>query len=220
MNKEIQILVADDHPVFRRGLAMMIATDKTLKVIAEASNGKQALESIQKYQPDIAILDVNMPEMTGFDVARELQNSSVATDIIFLTMHKDEGMFNTALDLGVKGYLLKESAVEDIVAGIKAVATGENFISPQLTSFLFQRSRRNNVFNQNEKNISDLTTAERRVLKLIADEKTSREIAEILFISVRTVERHRENICTKLNIHGSNALLKFAILHKSELLSD
>ena len=220
MNKEIQILVADDHPVFRRGLAMMIATDKTLKVIAEASNGKQALESIQKYQPDIAILDVNMPEMTGFDVARELQNSSVATDIILLTMHKDEGMFNTALDLGVKGYLLKESAVEDIVAGIKAVATGENFISPQLTSFLFQRSRRNNVFNQNEKNISDLTTAERRVLKLIADEKTSREIAEILFISVRTVERHRENICTKLNIHGSNALLKFAILHKSELLSD
>lgn len=219
MSEEIQILVADDHPVFRRGLAMMIATDKTLKVIAEASNGKQALESIQKYQPDIAVLDVNMPEMTGFDVARELQNSSVATDIIFLTMHKDEGMFNTALDLGVKGYLLKESAVEDIVAGIKAVATGENFISPQLTSFLFQRSRRNNVFNQNEKNISDLTAAERRVLKLIADEKTSREIAEILFISVRTVERHRENICTKLNIHGSNALLKFAILHKTELLS-
>ena len=219
MSEEIQILVADDHPVFRRGLAMMIATDKTLKVIAEASNGKQALESIQKYQPDIAVLDVNMPEMTGFDVARELQNSSLATNIIFLTMHKDEGMFNTALDLGVKGYLLKESAVEDIVAGIKAVANGENFISPQLTSFLFQRSRRNNVFNQKEKNISDLTAAERRVLKLIADEKTSREIAEILFISVRTVERHRENICTKLNIHGSNALLKFAILHKTELLS-
>lgn len=218
MNDEIQILVADDHPVFRRGLAMMISTDKTLKVISEASNGKQALESIQKYQPDIAVLDVNMPEMTGFDVARELQNSSLATDIIFLTMHKDEGMFNTALDLGVKGYLLKESAVEDIVAGIKSVANGENFISPQLTSFLFQRSRRNNIFNQNEKNLSDLTAAERRVLKLIAEEKTSREVAEILFISVRTVERHRENICTKLNIHGSNALLKFAILHKNELL--
>lgn len=219
MNDEIQILVADDHPVFRRGLAIMIATDKNLKVIAEASNGKQALDSIQKFQPDIAVLDVNMPEMTGFDVARELQNSSLATNIIFLTMHKDEGMFNTALDLGVKGYLLKESAVEDIVAGIKAVSNGDNFISPQLTSFLFQRSRRNNIFNQNEKNISDLTAAERRVLKLIAEEKTSREIAEILFISVRTVERHRENICTKLNIHGSNALLKFAILHKTELLS-
>lgn len=219
MKNEIQILVADDHPVFRRGLAMMIATDQTLKVVAEASNGKQALELILKIQPEIAILDVNMPELTGFDIARELQNYSLATRIIFLTMHNDEGMFNTALDLGVKGYLLKESAIEDIVAGVKAVANGENFISSQLTSFLFQRSQRNTLFNQSEKSIKHLTVAECRVLKLIADEKTSREIAEILFISIRTVERHRENICTKLDIHGSNALLKFAILHKNELFS-
>ena len=219
MKDEIQIIVADDHPVFRRGLAMMIATDGKLKVIAEASDGSIALELIQKLQPDIAVLDVNMPEMTGFDVARELQKLNLATDIIFLTMHKDEGMFNTALDLNVKGYLLKESAVEDIVTGIKIVAKGENFISPQLTSFLFNRSRRNFGSNEKTLTINDLTPTEHRVLKLISEEKTSREIAEMLFISVRTVERHRENICTKLDIHGSNALLKFAILHKNELLS-
>lgn len=218
MNDEIQILIADDHPVFRRGLAMMMAIDQTFKVIGEATNGNQALELIQKLQPDIAILDVNMPEMTGFDVARELQKLNLATNIIFLTMHKDEGMFNTALDLNVKGYLLKESAVEDIVAGIKTVAKGENFISPQLTSFLFNRSRRNFGANEKALTINDLTPAEQRVLKLVSDEKTSREIAEILFISVRTVERHRENICTKLNIHGSNALLKFALAHKPQLL--
>lgn len=218
MNDEIQILVADDHPVFRRGLALMIATDQALKVIADASNGRQALELILKMQPDVAVLDVNMPEMSGFDVARELQNSSLATDVIFLTMHKDEGMFNTALDLGVKGYLLKESAVEDIVAGIKAVANGEHFISPQLTSFLVKRSQRNLSFTENPNTVNALTPAERRVLKLISEEKTSREIAELLSISVHTVERHRENICTKLDIHGSNVLLKFAMLHKSELI--
>ena len=218
MTDEIQILVADDHPVFRQGLAMMIATDKKLKVVAEAGDGKQSLELIQELQPDIAVLDVNMPEMTGFEVARQLQEFNLATSIIFLTMHNDEGMFNTALDLGVKGYLLKESAVKDIVAGIKAVAKGENFISPQLTSFLFNRSRRNAQLSEKIPTITDLTPAERRVLKLISDEKTSREIAEILFISIRTVERHRENICSKLDIHGSNALLKFALLHKSQLL--
>ncbi|MEK7725277.1 MAG: response regulator transcription factor [Acidobacteriota bacterium] len=216
MKDQIQILIADDHPVFRRGLAMMIATDGKLKVIAEASDGAQALNLIQELQPDIAVLDVNMPEMTGFDVARELQKLNLATNVIFLTMHKDEGMFNTALDLNAKGYLLKESAVEDIVTGIKAVAKGENFISPQLTSFLFNRSRRNFSSNEKTLTINDLTPAEHRVLKLISEEKTSREIAEMLFISVRTVERHRENICTKLDIHGSNALLKFALAHKEK----
>ena len=219
MSDEIQILIADDHPVFKRGLAMMMATDKTLKVIAEAADGRQALDLILKLEPDVAVLDVDMPEMSGFDIVRELQTASLATHVIFLTMHNDEGMFNTALDLGVKGYLLKESAVKEIVAGIKAVAGGDNFISPQLTSFLFRRSQRNVSFAEKTNSINDLTPAERRVLKLISDEKTSREIAEMLFISIRTVESHRENICAKLNLRGSNALLKFAILHKNELLS-
>ena len=217
MPKDINILVADDHPIFRRGLRMIIQSDERINIIAEADNGREALELIQRSKPDVAVLDVNMPEMTGFEVVRELHKTKLATEFIFLTMHKDEAMFNAAMDLGVKGYLLKESAVEDITAGIKAVAAGENFISPPLATFLFNRSRRNATFAAAKPTINDLTATERRILKMIAEDKTSREIADQLSISVRTVERHRQNVCDKLEIHGSNALMKFALANKEQL---
>jgi DNA-binding NarL/FixJ family response regulator len=213
----ITIVIADDHPVFRRGLRMIIQSDQQLRIIAEADDGKAALELINQSTPDVAVLDVNMPEMTGFEVVRELRKTKLATEFIFLTMHKDEAMFNTSMDLGVKGYLLKESAVEEITEGIKAVAAGENFISAALATFLFNRSRRNATFVAAKPTINDLTATERRVLKMIADDKTSREIAGQLSISVRTVERHRQNICDKLEIHGSNALMKFALANKEQL---
>src|SRR5438477_1917550 len=136
-SSQITIVIADDHPVFRRGLRMIIQSDQQLKIIAEADDGKAALELINRSTPDVAVLDVNMPEMTGFEVVRELRKTKLATEFIFLTMHKDEAMFNTSMDLGVKGYLLKESAVEDITEGIKAVADGEHFISAELAKFLF-----------------------------------------------------------------------------------
>lgn len=213
----ITIVIADDHPVFRRGLRLIIQSDEQINIIAEADNGREALELIQSSKPRVAVLDVNMPEMTGFEVVRELRKNKLATEFIFLTMHKDEAMFNTSMDLGVKGYLLKESAVEDITEGIKAVAAGENFISASLTTFLFNRSRRNATFVAAKPTINDLTATELRVLKMIADDKTSREIADQLSISVRTVERHRQNICDKLETHGSNALMKFALANKEQL---
>lgn len=219
MKNQIHILIADDHPVFRRGLSLIIASDARLIVVGEAADGAAALERVEELKPDVAVLDVNMPELSGFDVARRMRERGIATEIIFLTMHKDEAMFNTALDLGVKGYLLKESAVDDIVAGIKAVAAGENFISPPLATFLFNRSRRVAEFIVNRPAITDLTPTERRVLGLIAEQLTSREIAARLFISIRTVERHRQNICNKLEIHGSNALVKFAIANKEQIQS-
>ena len=133
-------------------------------------------------------------------------------------MHRDEAIFNTALDLGAQGYLLKESAVEEIIACVKAVAAGQKFISPQLSTYLFNRASRASILVQQKATLLDLTPSERRVLKLIAEQRTSREIADMLFISVRTVERHRENICAKLELRGSNALLKFALEHKEQLL--
>ena len=214
----IRIVIADDHPVFRRGLALMVAADPALEIVADAADGIQALARIQEMKPDIAILDVNMPGQSGLDVIRELQRLGLTTRVIFLTMHRDEALLNTALDLGARGYLLKESAVEEIVASIKAVAAGEDFISSSLATFLINRSRRTAALVQTTPTINDLTPAERRVLHLIAENQTSREIAAALFISVRTVERHRENICTKLELHGSNALLKFALAHKEQLL--
>jgi len=217
MNSEISIVIADDHPVYRRGLSLTIAADPALKIVAEAEDGEAALRHIHAKEPDVAVLDVDMPIKGGFDVLREMQTSNLHTAVIFLTMHKDEGLFNTALDLGVIGYVLKDSAITDIVASIKAAAAGQNFISSPLATFLVNRSHRLATFVEHKPTINDLTPTELRILKLIAEHKTSREIADQLFISVRTVERHRLNIGIKLDLHGSNALLKFAIENKQHL---
>lgn len=208
------ILIADDHPVFRRGLRMIISTDARFNVLDEAADGAQALARIRELQPDVALLDINMPMQNGIDVARAVQSEGHPTLIVFLTMHRDEATFNTALDLGAAGYLLKESAVEEILACLKAVAAGEKFVSPQLSTFLINRGSRARALQARKPSIDDLTPTELRVLKLISEQKTTREIAELLFISPRTVDRHRENICAKLELHGSNALLKFAIENK------
>jgi DNA-binding NarL/FixJ family response regulator len=166
----------------------------------------------------VAVLDVDMPEAGGFEVVREMQKLNLHTEAIFLTMYKDEGLFNKAMDMGVKGYVLKDSAIGDIVASVKAVAAGQNYISQPMATYLVNRSRRLREFVQQTPSINDLTPTERRILRLIADSKTSREIAAELFISIRTVERHRLNICDKLDIHGSNALIRFALENKQQLL--
>lgn len=213
-NNPTTILLADDHPVFRRGLRMIIATDPQFNVLDEAADGAQALARIRELQPDVALLDINMPQQSGIEVARAIQQEHLNTRVVFLTMHHDEATFNTALDLGAAGYLLKESAVEEIVACLKAIAAGEKFVSPQLSSFLINRGSRARALQAQKPTLNDLTPTELRVLKLISEQKTTREIAELLFISPRTVERHRENICAKLELHGSNALLKFALENK------
>jgi DNA-binding NarL/FixJ family response regulator len=218
MKSEIRIVIADDHPVYRRGLSLTITADPALKIVAEAEDGEAALKQIRAEEPDVAVLDVDMPLKGGFDVVRAMQPLNLYTSVVFLTMHKDEGLFNTAMDLGVKGYVLKDSAITDIVASIKAAATGQNFISAPLMTYLVNRSHRLASFVEQKPSINDLTPTERRILKLIAEHKTSREIADQLFISVRTVERHRLNIGEKLDLHGSNALLTFALENKQHLL--
>lgn len=217
MNTEIRLVIADDHPIVRKGLRMAIESDASLKVLAEADDGEAALALIMDLQPQVAVLDVNMPKMGGFALLRELQQRRLPIAVIFLTMHSDEETFNEALDLGAQGYVLKESAVTDIVSGIKSVAAGKHYISPLISSYLIKRGQRANAFAQKKPSLNDLTPTERRVLHLIAADRSSKEIAEELFISHRTVENHRTNICQKLEIHGHNALLKFALAHKSEL---
>ena len=214
---EIRILIADDHPIFRKGLRQVIEADARLKVAAEADDGATAFDQIRELKPDIAILDIHMPRMSGFDLARALLEQGIEVEVIFLTMHKAEDMFNAAMDLGVKGYVLKESAVTDIVGSIKAVAQGEAYISPQLSSFLLNRSSRAAALRQTVPSLDDLTPTERRVLKMLADYKTSKQIADELFINSRTVDNHRANICAKLGLRGSHALMKFAVEHRSEI---
>ena len=217
MKKELRILIADDHPIFRKGLRQIIETDMNLKVVGEAEDGIVALDRIVAIKPDMAILDIHMPNLGGFDLVRAIREKRIAVELIFLTMYKDEDIFNTAMDLGVKGFVLKDSAITDIIGCIRSVAASQPYITPSLSQFLLNRANRVTHLVEQNPGVKDLTPTERRVLKLIAEYKTSKEIAEKLFIHPRTVDTHRTNICTKLNIHGSHALLKFAIAHKSEL---
>ena len=217
MSNEITIIIADDHPIVRKGLREVIEEDKRLRVIAEANNGQEAVEAIEKFSPQVTSLDIDMPVMNGFETAREIKRRKLKTEIVFLTMHRDEDLFNEAIDLGAKGFVLKDSALLDIIECVKAVAVSEHYASHALTKFLINRSRRAVGLTERQPTVNDLTPTERRILKLIAEDMTSKEIGEEIFISLRTVDKHRQNICQKLNLQGSHSLFKFALQHKSEL---
>jgi DNA-binding NarL/FixJ family response regulator len=217
MNDLIRILIADDHPVFRQGLRQIIETDPQLKVSAEAADGEQALARLQDTPVDVAMLDLTMPLKDGFAVARAARELRLAVPLVFLTMHKDEHYLHAALDLGVRGYVLKDSAITEIVSCLKAVVAGQDYISPALSSYLIRRSNRAASLAAAKPALEQLTPTERRVLKLIAEGQTSRTIAAELGIGIRTVEHHRNNITTKLELHGSHALVKFALQHQAEL---
>lgn len=215
MKRETRVFIADDHPVFLKGLRMIIESETDLQIVGEESNGVQALLQIQHLQPDVAVLDLNIPDKNGFEIVRALREQNSSVKIIFLTMHDEEETFNSALDLGVKGYILKDSAVADIVNAIKTVAKDKNFITPRLSTYLINRSQNTKYFAPN---IEKLTAIELKVLRLIAEHKTTKEIAAALFVSPRTIDRHRYNICHKLEIRGINSLLKFAIENKSKFV--
>lgn len=212
MEKSIQILIADDHPIVRQGLRQVIESDADLEVIAEASNGREALAEIQKHQPQIAVIDIDMPDLDGFQIALGISEKKIAVEIIFLTVHREESFMKKALSVGAKCYVLKDSAVTDIVSAIKAAHQGQSFISPAMMSYLIKPQSANS-----QESIESLTPSERNVLKLIAQYKTTKEIAEILFVSQRTIESHRLNICQKLHLQGSHSLIKFALQHLSEI---
>ena len=211
------ILIADDHPVFRRGLRTIIEAESDFEVVGEANDGEDALELIEKTQPAIAILDISMPKLDGLEIANRLRELGSTVKIIFNTMYREEKLFKRALDAGVKGYVLKDCAAVDIVSCLNAVASGQNYTSPELTTYLMNRVREVESQGATHSGLETLTDTERKVLTLIAECKTNKEIAQELFVSARTVETHRNNICKKLDIHGSHALMKFALDHQTQL---
>ena len=205
----IKIFIADDHPIFRSGLRQLIETAPRMVVIGEAKDGAEAIERLLASPADVALLDIDMPKADGFEVLTALREKGLTLQFVFLTMHKDEQFLNAALDLGVKGFLVKDSAAEEVIDCINAVVNGEEFISPQLTSLLLKRLRQAQENPAQVSLLDQLTPTERKVLKLIAQFKTSKEIAAELFMGVRTVEQHRLNISEKFNLKGRHALVKF-----------
>lgn len=213
----IQLLIADDHPIIRKALRQMLESDSAFAVVHEARDGRDALDAIERMTPDIAILDIDMPVLNGLEVLRELRQKSLRVDVVILTMYNDEELFNEAMDLGVKGYILKEGAVDDIRECAHAVSRGKYYISPSISEFLVHRSERYADLHKAFPALSQLSAAERRVLRLIGEGRTSKQIAGELSVSPKTVDNHRQNIAQKLGLHGAHALLKFALAHKAEL---
>jgi DNA-binding NarL/FixJ family response regulator len=215
LGDEIRIVIADDHPIVRKGLRSSIEEDPGLTVIGEASDGETALAMIKRLKPDVAVLDIDMPKMDGLAVGREVAKQKLKTEIIFLTFHSDEDLFRAAVEIGGKGYILKDSASQEIVAGVRAVAAGRPYLSSAITAQMLQK-KETPPKAMGEELTSRLTPTERRVMHLIAQGKSSKDIGAELSIHYRTVENHRTNICRKFEIEGegANALLRFALQNK------
>ncbi len=218
-NKKIRIVIADDHPLLLSGLKLVIRSETSIDLVGEAADGKKALEIIQKKQPDIAILDYDMPGLNGLEVLKDIQQSGLDVKVIFLTMNNDSKVFKEAVSLGVKGYLLKDSIEDEIIEAINEVYSGGAFISPELSKYLVIGRSDSDSISSRIENWEQLTPTEIKVLKLVAENKGTKEIAGELFISKRTVDRHRENICRKLDIHGHNAIIHFVYKYHDLILS-
>src|SRR5262245_27509940 len=169
MSAPLTILIADDHPIFRRGLCDVIQADAGFRLVGQAGNGEEALELVDELKPDIAILDVHMPRLTGLQAARKIIESKLPTKLVLLTMHEDEDLLNEALNLGIHAYVLKENAVEDLIAAIRTVAGGKTFISASLSDVLVHRRAQAEALRREKPGLDSLTPTERRILKLIAD---------------------------------------------------
>ncbi len=214
--KSLRLLIADDHPIFRAGVREILSANPFIELVAEASDGLKAYQLILSELPDIAILDLGMPVLNGLDVCKKVLSEKHQTEFIILTMHKEKEYYLDAVQSGVKGYLLKDNASQDLLACIETVASGRQYLVQQLRHF--QESVPGNQEDPDlEKVISLLTATERIILKLIAEGKTSQEIAGLLFISPNTVDNHRSNMSKKLNLEGKNSLLKFSMQLRNKL---
>ncbi len=208
---KLKVLIADDHGVVRKGLRLLLEQYPELEVVAEAGNGRQAVQLAADLSPGVVILDVAMPLLNGIEAAEQILKANSAIGIIVLTMHADESYVLRALNAGVKGYLLKESAEEDLLRAVRAVAEGKPFFSPAITQTLLEDYMR--VLKQD--GLSDsfelLTPREKEVLQLLAEGKTNKEVAGILDVSLYTIESHRTNMMQKLNLHNTAEIVLYAV---------
>jgi two-component system, NarL family, response regulator NreC len=209
--KPIRILLADDHTVMRKGLRMLLDSQPEFSVVAEASDGRQAAEQAEAIEPDVAVVDIAMPNLSGIEAAQRIHAALPHTAIVILSMHSDEGYVLRALKAGAKGYLLKDSAEGDLIQAIKAVHQGKTFFSPEISQMLVEDYIREIRARGAEDSLDLLTPREREILQLLAERKSNKEIAQTLNLSTYTVETHRRNLQEKLNLHSLGELILYAV---------
>jgi DNA-binding NarL/FixJ family response regulator len=210
MIKEYDIILADDHALMREGIKNLINATKGIQVIGEVSDGMDLLKLMKKTKPDMVILDISMPGQRGIEAAKEIRDRYPEVDILFLTMHKSSEFLSMALEVGAKGYLLKEDTGHQLLQAIQEIRNGRSYLSPKLSQE-FSTEMIDICRGERKAGANHLTHRERQILKLIAEGKTDRQISDLLFISLRTAQRHRFNIRTKLNLKRTADLVKYAI---------
>ncbi|MBZ5608220.1 MAG: response regulator transcription factor [Acidobacteriia bacterium] len=209
--KPIRILLADDHNVIRRGLRLLLESQPGFSVVGEAADGRQAVEQAGILKPDVVVLDIAMPNLSGTEAAQRIVELLPGTAIVILSMHSDEGYVLRALKAGAKAYLVKDSAESDLIDAIKAVSEGKAFFSPEISKMLVEdyiREIRSRGVNDS---YELLTAREREVLHLLAEGKSNKDVAALLKLSLFTVETHRRNLQEKLNLHSLAELILYAV---------
>ena len=213
------LLIADDHPIFRKGLMDLLQHSFPKVKIIECHNGTEAIDGILKQKPDIAILDINMPEANGLDVCKRVIKEQSTTKSIILTMYQEKEMIKNAMLSGAMGYILKDNAVDEIMDCVNTVANGENYIGTAMLPYHNELSIEDKKKQQLVEGLKALSQAELKTLKLVSQNKTSKEISELLFLSEKTVENYRSRICQKLELPPRNNSLVIWISENKELLS-
>jgi len=209
----IAVFIADDHTVVRDGLRLLIETQSDMKVVSEASNGREAARQVLHANPDVVIMDLAMPELNGVEATRQIREKCPATKVIILSMHSSSEHIFQALKAGAHGYLLKESAGMEVISAIRVVHSGKRYLSEKIGDVMIDEYIHNREVVETGSPLSKLSTREREILQLVVEGKSSIEIAQTLFISPKTVETYRSRLMQKLGISDLPGLIKFSIQH-------
>lgn len=207
----IRILLADDHAILRRGLRALLEREDDMEVVGEAADGRETLKAVEELTPDVVVLDITMPNLNGIEAARQIQAKAAGTAVLILSMHSDEGYVLRALRAGARGYLLKDAVEGELIGALRAVAAGKAYFSPEVSKLLVE----DYVQGMQQRGLQDsyelLTTREREVLQLLAEGKTSKDIAKMLELSTYTVDTHKANLMQKLSLHSMAELILYSV---------
>jgi DNA-binding NarL/FixJ family response regulator len=210
----IRVLIAEDHLMVRAGIRALLEKSGEINILGEASNGQEAIEMVEELKPDVLIMDIMMPRMNGIQAAKNIHDMKLPTNILLLSMYSDEGLVHQALNCGVKGYVLKSSVSDELMWAVRAVANGQTYLSSPISEIIVESAIHPHANSQNREPLSNLSPREKEILQLIAEEHTSGEIAELLFISEKTVEKHRSRLMEKLNVRNLAGLVRLAVKYR------
>lgn len=213
MNSKIRILIADDHTLLRNGICAILEDEPDMQIVGEASDGREAVRLATQLKPHVLLMDIAMPLLNGLEATRQIKREHPEINILVLTMYDHEEYFRQMLEVGASGYIIKRAAASELVSAIRAVYNGEAVLSPAITRLLLEDYLSHDTRTDKE-DPNALSSREREVLQLIAEGKTSREVAEILHLSVKTVQSHRTSLMQKLDLHDRGELIKYAIQKK------